>query len=750
MRWPPFLMPSITLSLAFLLSIASIGLPALPIVSFFDDCYKVLDKSAVVGQRMKSAFIRSKRNSAALMDDRQATPSEYAEDKVEFAADDLAHDTANMAVSGTKTVVRQGRKLFQRQREKRAAEKRRENTAPTEQAPAPEPSQGTAPEGQTPQRHSGTARSGQLPRQRTDPPRDGQRPRQGTGSAQDRRLPRQRTGTAPERQHLPRYERTAERPPARADIERPVDTANSIVERGRAFAKKQAAKWAERKRQVKNRPVQPDRPPQVKPQDAAKAPHQVETAVNNLETPIKTAKRPAQAMGQTAKATGRGAKGTVKSAQRTVKTAQRTAKGTVKTAQHTSKTAIKTADHTAKAAQKTAQATAKAAKMTAHAARATAKTAATTAKAAAKGVSATVKAMIASVKALVAAIAAGGWVAILAIVIICLIGLIVGSCFGIFFSGEDSGTGQTMPAVVREINQEYEGKLDEIKNSTAHDTLEMSGSRAVWPEVLAIYAVKTTTDPNNPQEVATMDDSKKELLKEIFWAMNEISSRTETATTTQTVETDDGAGNIIEEEVEVTTTTLYITVTHKTADEMADAYNFTADQRAQLAELLAEENRSMWSSALYGIGVGDGEIVVVALSQLGNVGGQPYWSWYGFNSRVEWCACFVSWCANECGYLDAGVIPRTAGCISGSDWFKDRGLWQDNSYEPRPGDIIYFDWDNKGNSGPQDGLADHVGIVEKVENGLVYTVEGNSGDSCRENRYAIGHYEIYGYGTPAY
>ena len=711
---------------------------------------KVLDKSAVVGQRMKNAFIRSKRNAAALMDDRQATPSEYAEDKVEFAADDLAHDTANVAVSGTKTAVRQGRKLFQRQREKRAAEKRRENTAPTEQAPAPEPSQGTAPEGQTPQRHSGTAPEGRLPRQRTDPPRDGQRPRQGTGPIQDRRLPRQRTGTAPERQHLPRYERTAERSPARVDVERPVDTVSSFVERGRTFARKQAAKWAERKRQVKNRAVQSDRPPQVKPQDAAKAPRQVETAVNNLETPVKTAKRPAQAMGQTAKATGRGAKGTIKSAQRTVKTAQRTAKGTVKTAQHTSKTAIKTADHTAKAAQKTAQATAKAAKMTAHAARATAKTAATTAKAAAKGVSATVKAMIASVKALVAAIAAGGWVAILAVVIICLIGLIVGSCFGIFFSGEDSGTGQTMPAVVREINQEYEGKLDEIKNGTAHDTLEMSGSRAVWPEVLAIYAVKTTTDPDNPQEVATMDDSKKELLKEIFWAMNEISHRSETATTTQIVETDDGAGNIVEEEVEVTTTTLYITVTHKTADEMADAYNFTADQRAQLAELLAEENRSMWSSALYGIGVGDGEIVVVALSQLGNVGGQPYWSWYGFNSRVEWCACFVSWCANECGYLDAGVIPKTAGCISGSNWFKDRGLWQDNSYEPRPGDIIYFDWNNKGSSGPQDGLADHVGIVEKVENGMVYTVEGNSGDSCRENRYAIGHYEIYGYGTPAY
>ena len=100
-----------------------------------------------------------------------------------------------------------------------------------------------------------------------------------------------------------------------------------------------------------------------------------------------------------------------------------------------------------------------------------------------------------------------------------------------------------------------------------------------------------------------MDDSKKELLKDIFWAMNEVSSRTETNTTTQIVETDDGAGNIVEEEVEVTVTTLYITVTNKTMDEIADVYNFTADQRQQLAELLADENRSMWDSILTGIGI---------------------------------------------------------------------------------------------------------------------------------------------------
>lgn len=328
-----------------------------------------------------------------------------------------------------------------------------------------------------------------------------------------------------------------------------------------------------------------------------------------------------------------------------------------------------------------------------------------------------------------------------------MIGLLAGSCFGIFFSGEDTGTGQTMRTAVQEINLDYETRLDTIKSGTRHDVLEMSGSRAVWPEVLAVYAVKTTTDPNNGQEVASMDDSKKELLKDIFWQMNEISSHSETATDTVVTETDDGDGHIVQTTTTTNRTTLYIHVSHKTADEMADYFHFNADQRKQLAELLADGNRSIWSAVLYGIGIGDGEIVTVALSQLGNVGGQPYWSWYGFGSRVEWCACFVSWCANECGYIDAGVIPKFAGCGTGVQWFKDRGLWQDRNYEPRPGDIIFFDWNDENG---QDGDSDHVGIVEKVENGTVYTVEGNSGDMCQENRYTIGYYEILGYGTPAY
>ena len=429
-------------------------------------------------------------------------------------------------------------------------------------------------------------------------------------------------------------------------------------------------------------------------------------------------------------------KGTVKVAQKGVKSAQQTGRAAVKTAQTTAKTAKVTAKASAKAAQKTVQAAKAAAKATVQAV-----------KVAAKATVAAVKAIIAGTKALIAAIAAGGWVAVVVILVLCVIGLIVGSCFGIFFSGEDSGTGQTMRQAVQEINADYQSQIDTTRANLTYDKLEMSGSRAVWPEVLAVYAVKATTDPDDPQEVATVDDSKKAILKDIFWQMNEISSRTESKTEEVITETDDGHGNIVETATTVTRTYLYITVGHKTAEEMADRFSFTDNQRQQLSELLAEENRRLWSAVLYGIYSGDDAIVAVALSQVGNAGGQLYWSWYGFDSRVEWCACFVSWCADQCGYIDSGVIPKFAGCVNGVQWFKDRGQWQDGSFEPSPGQIIFFDWDNKGSSGPQDGQSDHVGIVEKCENGIVYTVEGNSGDSCRQNQYPVGQYEILGYGV---
>ena len=299
---------------------------------------------------------------------------------------------------------------------------------------------------------------------------------------------------------------------------------------------------------------------------------------------IRRTRKETDAIKQTAKSTG---KTTAKTMQKSIKTGQRT----VKTAQQTEKTTVKTAEKTAKSAKKTAEASAKAARM---AAQATYKAAVVTAKATA----AAVKAAIAGVKALIAAIAAGGFVSVVIIIIICIIALIAGSCFGIFFIGEDTGSGITLQNVISEINNEYEAKITEIKNSNTYDVLEMSGS-VVWPEVLSVYAVKTTGDPNNPQEVVSMDENKKQILTDIFWEMNEITHSITSKTENVVTETDDGNGNIVETTESEGITYLYIKVIHKSVDEMAEQYGFSDSQKEQLSEFLSEDNKKMWSCVLY-------------------------------------------------------------------------------------------------------------------------------------------------------
>lgn len=417
------------------------------------------------------------------------------------------------------------------------------------------------------------------------------------------------------------------------------------------------------------------------------------------------------------------AKKNVKTASRSIKTAERSSSAGIKTSQ---RMAAQT-----KIAAKNAQSAARRAQML----QAKARAAAQTAKQAARVTAKAIKAAIAAVKALMAALLAGGWVVVLVAVVLCLIGLLVGSCFGIFFSGEDTGTGQTIRTAIAQVNQEYQDKLEEIRASHPHDGLEITGSQAVWKEVLAVYAVKTTTDPEG-QDVASMDEKKLGLLAEVFWEMNQVSARVETRT-----ETSEGEGGAA---VEAEITVLVISVSHKTAQEMAEQMSFDADQKEQLQELLSPEYDDLWNELLYGIalGGGSGDLVAVAQSQVGNVGGAPYWSWYGFNSRVEWCAIFVSWCADQCGLLDSGAVLKFSGCGTGVQWFQSRGLWLPGSTTPEPGMLIFFKWYSS------DALiADHVGIVERVENGRVYTIEGNSNDMVRRNSYPVGYGEIKGYGV---
>lgn len=433
----------------------------------------------------------------------------------------------------------------------------------------------------------------------------------------------------------------------------------------------------------------------------------------------------------------------IKTARSGRKTVERTTRQTIKTAERSPRMAIKTTQRTAKTArqtvktaQKSAQATVKATQRAVQTARATAKAAAATAKATAKATVAAIKAAIAAMQELIAAIAAGGWVVIVVVLVICMIGLLIASPFGIFFSdGGGSPDAASPTAVIAQINSEYADRLSALQAGGTYDRVEIQGRQPSWADVFAVFAAKTAGGADGAQ-VSVLDPDTAEKLRAVFWDMTKITSAE--ADVEHPAEGDTAAW---------TEKVLTITVTPRTPDDMRVFYAFTDQQNAALDELLTVATRDMWNTLLYG---SSGEIVAVALSQVGNVGGQPYWSWYGFNSRVEWCACFVSWCANECGYIDAGVIPKFAGCTGGSNWFKDRGQWQEGDYEPRPGDLVFFDWDNKGSSGPQDNVPDHVGIVERVENGVVYTVEGNSGDSCRQNTYSVGHYEIWGYGCPIY
>ena len=146
------------------------------------------------------------------------------------------------------------------------------------------------------------------------------------------------------------------------------------------------------------------------------------------------------------------------------------------------------------------------------------------------------------------------------------------------------------------------------------------------------------------------------------------------------------------------------------------------------------------------------QIVLVAKAQIGNEGGDKFWKWYGFENHVEWCACFVSWCANECDYIDKGIIPKFSVCTDGINWFKEKNQWNDrgDSYYPIVGDIIFFDWYDE--NGEQDGNCDHVGIVTRTDitNRNIYTIEGNTSNKCAERMYSLDNKQVMGYGSPKY
>ena len=351
------------------------------------------------------------------------------------------------------------------------------------------------------------------------------------------------------------------------------------------------------------------------------------------------------------------------------------------------------------------------------------------------------KAAVSAVKSIGALLGgSAGLVAVLLVVIVLAAGLLL-SPLGIYFSS-DAGGNVTLQQVMSELNTAFSDRITEIENANAHDDIRQDGQRPLWKDILTVYAVKTTTAPENPLDAVSMDEEHAEVLRSIFWDMTVIEFTTETYTEeiTVLVPTDDSTDEdgMVEETQTVERTRLVISISGKTAQQMAEEYGFDEKQLGYVTELLSDEYSDLWAS-LSVPGVGSDDIVAVALSQVGNVGGQPYWSWYGFSSRVEWCACFVSWCADQCGYIESGVMPKHSYCPTGVEWFRSRGQWQDRNSIPVPGAIIYFDWG-------RDGVADHVGIVESCDGSTVYTIEGNANNACKQLSYAVGDRRILGYG----
>lgn len=368
-----------------------------------------------------------------------------------------------------------------------------------------------------------------------------------------------------------------------------------------------------------------------------------------------------------------------------------------------------------------------------------------------------VKAIVNAIKKLLSAIGAASVPLLLILVLAGSIAALVASAFGIFFAGDQSGEHtRTLREVVMEINSEYLGKIDNIEKTVTHDEVTKEGYGASWPEVLSVYAVYVTTKTDGATDVVHITDDRVNVLKDIFWKMTTVTYTTEKVTETKKVpdldadgnQKKDANGNLLYKEETTTKTILHIKISHLTAAEEAKNLSFNTEQMAQLNELLDTKNASLWAEILRGVGLGSNELVNLALSQLGNKGGEKFWRWAGLSKRCEWCALFVSWCGDQTGLRAAGQMPYFSFVSDGVSFYKSKGKWIDGSEVNssncdkliQPGMIIFFDWE-------PDGKPNHVGIVTKVSGGYIYTVEGNKSDAVAEGTYSANSNKIYGFGV---
>ena len=316
-------------------------------------------------------------------------------------------------------------------------------------------------------------------------------------------------------------------------------------------------------------------------------------------------------------------KGTKDSAYVSTKVAKKEIKKSPERIKKTTKNAQKITKKGIKTSKKVAETSVKVAKRTAQATKRAVKVAVKTTKAAVKATVAAIKAMIAGLKALVSAIAAGGWIAVVVILIICLVGLLCASMFGIFFSSDKNNQIKMSDCIV-ELNEEMDRRIEDIEKREIHDEVVIESNKANWSDVLAVYAVRVSN--NNKEQVMIIDESKKKILREVFWDMNNITS--EIKVEKYTVKTIDSRVHVdingnsnfqrptasdikhydVETESEVEKRVLHIYINQNSIDSVKTKYNFSLEQNKQLTELTSDKYITMWASAIYGTYGSSGEI----------------------------------------------------------------------------------------------------------------------------------------------
>lgn len=650
-------------------------------------------------RQMQRNFVRSKAEQTAhRQSDQSDSPSNYAEEKISRTAEDAVRDVGTLARESVRTIRQRGDMPVSG------------NSVPT---------YNSSPAGSAAMEYSGnpavrrqiaeaSCRHGQVRQTATEPPENQSRVVQ-----------------------APRPIRTREQQ----------GTVSSAVEASLSPAQQQAIRKATAENIVKRKQVQKNalRSELAQNINSSESIHQSTTSVPSSIGALNPS--PAQSPhngGSVPEISTRPLEVPIK---KKVSVPIRTRQGAV-TIKTPERAAIKAADTTtAQAFREAKKATVAAAQKNAHAAVTAGRKAIIAAKKAAETAAKLAKSAAEAAKALYAAIMAGGAASILVIVIVVLIG-----CGAAIFGSQDEST-ETLPLsaeveayelVIRKYAKQY-GIPDYVLLIQAV-MMQESGGRGNDP-MQASECGYNTQYPRTPGGITDPEYS-------ISVGIQNLADCLQTAGAESPIDLDHiqlalqgynfGSG--------------YITWALQKYGEYsrANAVEFSMKMAEQMGwNSYGDKQYVPHVLRYYPIGKvfytpEDGDAIVdVALSQVGNVGGEPYWSWYGFTNHVEWCACFVSWCADQCGYLDSGAYPKFSGCVFGMQWFQQRGLWLDGSAEPVPGMLIFFDW------ATQDGVPDHVGIVEKVENGVVYTVEGNSRDMCRQKQYALGSGVILGYGMPA-